>query len=193
MRILAVLEHEDKLVLAAVQRTHARVVLRPDTDVLELGIGLLAGLEELAQVPPVHADEVQRSVTAVTSQVAAHPSQKRGELCFRHFTGSHRKLAVMCLAFAADVAVDGHIVRWIRENHLGALLSHEPRIAALVEGISAQGAVLAHLPQVTEFADSDVRGLWQLIRGILVAVARRGEVLDEQIDLSHLETGESQG
>ena len=62
MRVLAALKHEDKLVLGAVQRAHARVAFHPDTDILELRIRLLAGLDDLAQMSPVHADEVQRSV-----------------------------------------------------------------------------------------------------------------------------------
>ena len=45
--VAAVFEHEDKLVLAAVQRTHAAIVLDPDAEVFQLVIDAAAGGEEL--------------------------------------------------------------------------------------------------------------------------------------------------
>src|ERR1700704_426303 len=46
MRSASSLEDEDKLMLAAVQRAHAGIVLDPDTEILELGINLPAGGEQ---------------------------------------------------------------------------------------------------------------------------------------------------
>ena len=51
------LEHEDELVLGAVERAHAAVGLVPDAEVLELREHRLAGGKQLAHVAPVHADE----------------------------------------------------------------------------------------------------------------------------------------
>jgi hypothetical protein len=41
--VASVLEDKDELVLAAVERAHAGIVLDPDAQILELAIGLSAG------------------------------------------------------------------------------------------------------------------------------------------------------
>src|SRR5260370_9305420 len=60
VRVPAMLEQEHELVLAAVERAHAGIVLGPDAQVLQLGIAALAGGEQLPHVAPIHAYEVQR-------------------------------------------------------------------------------------------------------------------------------------
>src|SRR5215472_11608014 len=65
---MAVLEHEDQLVLAAVKRSHTAVVLRPHAQVLKFGIGLAPGREQLAHVAPVHTDEMERTLDAVAGK-----------------------------------------------------------------------------------------------------------------------------
>src|SRR6516225_4525688 len=53
-----VLEHQHKLVPAAVQRAHSGIVLDPDAEILQLAIGLAPSGQQLAEMAPIHADEV---------------------------------------------------------------------------------------------------------------------------------------
>src|ERR1019366_8786717 len=71
VRAAAMLEHEHQFVLAAVERSHAGIMFRPDADVLELGIGFFTGCKEFAHMPPVHADEVHGAIDAVTCEEPA--------------------------------------------------------------------------------------------------------------------------
>ena len=64
VRRVARLEDEDQLVLRAVERAHAAIGLRPDAEVLELGVGPACRGQDLALMAPVHADEVDRAVAA---------------------------------------------------------------------------------------------------------------------------------
>src|SRR5438105_7326573 len=60
----AVFEHEDKLVLAAVERTHAAIVLDPNTEVFQLAINAATGGQEFFGMAPIHANEVDRAGNA---------------------------------------------------------------------------------------------------------------------------------
>ena len=64
------LEHEYQLMLRAVERTHAAVRLRPDTQVLELAEGAVRGIQNFTHVAPVHADELDRTIDGMHSQVS---------------------------------------------------------------------------------------------------------------------------
>ena len=59
MRPAALLEDQDELVLAAIQRAHASIVLDPDAHILEFAIGLLADGEQFGEMAPIHADVMQ--------------------------------------------------------------------------------------------------------------------------------------
>src|ERR1700730_2047074 len=76
VRVLAVLEDEHELMLAAVERTHAGIVLGPHAQVLQLAIGALAGGEQLRHVPPIHTDEVERPDAAVAREEAQRVGQE---------------------------------------------------------------------------------------------------------------------
>ena len=53
------LEDQDELVLAAVERAHPAIVLDPDAEVFQFAIGAVAGGQQLVEMAPVHADVVQ--------------------------------------------------------------------------------------------------------------------------------------
>src|SRR5215216_5014381 len=53
----------DKLVLAAVERALASIRLHPHGDVDDVPIDSLGGCQQLANVPPIHAHEMNRTVT----------------------------------------------------------------------------------------------------------------------------------
>src|SRR4029077_8509610 len=60
--------HEDELVLATVEAAHATVGLDPDNEVFELTINGVAGGHHLGDMPPIHADIMDRTVAGVSDQ-----------------------------------------------------------------------------------------------------------------------------
>lgn len=56
------LEHEHQLMLRAIETAHAAIGLCPDAKVLEFGIAVARSGQDLAHMPPVHADEVDRAI-----------------------------------------------------------------------------------------------------------------------------------
>ncbi len=73
--------------------------------------------------------------------------------CGRHLAGGHRELLVLDLARAADVAGDRHVVGRVADNELRALVPQEGPIALRAEGIAAEQAVVAELPEVARPRD----------------------------------------
>jgi hypothetical protein len=67
------------------------VVLIPNAEIFQL-VTTLGGSEDLRHVPPVHADEMDRSVDAVGSQISEDCAEKRGELGRGHFVRRHHEL-----------------------------------------------------------------------------------------------------
>ena len=65
MPVATVLENEDELVPAAIQRAHAPIVLDPDAEIFEPAVGVVCGAKKLLDMAPVHTDEVDRAVSAV--------------------------------------------------------------------------------------------------------------------------------
>src|SRR5437763_13199699 len=63
-------EHEDELVLAAVQRAHPRIVLDPDAQIQKFGIDFAAGGEHLFHVPPIHKGVEQSAAKAESGLVS---------------------------------------------------------------------------------------------------------------------------
>ena len=68
--LAAVFEYKDELMLAAVERAHPGIVLDPDADVFELVIRLAASGQQLFDVPPIHADEMDGAVNAEGRKIA---------------------------------------------------------------------------------------------------------------------------
>src|SRR5271165_5888434 len=62
VRVTPLFKHEDKLVLAAVERAHSGIVLDPDAEIFQLAIDAVAGGQQLFDVTPVHADVLQGAV-----------------------------------------------------------------------------------------------------------------------------------
>src|SRR5262245_64677993 len=89
----ATFEHEDQLVLRAIERAHSGVRLIPDAHVLELGIDRASRRRDLGDVPPVHTDLMDRSIAAIGRQIAEYGRKKAREGLFRHFSAAHREVA----------------------------------------------------------------------------------------------------
>src|SRR5438874_7236108 len=62
MRLLADAEDANKLMLAPVERALAGVRLHPDSQVQDIVIHGVAGLEQLADVTPIDAYEMHRAI-----------------------------------------------------------------------------------------------------------------------------------
>ena len=102
---------------------------------------------------PVHADLVDRPVSAVAGRQTHEGGQEANELALAHLAGRHLEVSMVYRAQTADMAVDLYVVRRVGEHHLGALLAQQLLVGGLLQGAAAQEKVLAELPQVTKCAD----------------------------------------
>jgi hypothetical protein len=93
--VAAVLEDKNKLVLAAVERTHPGIILDPDAEVFQFAIGGTTGGQQLFHMAPVHADEMDGAVTAKRRQVAKRRAEKGREFGAVHLARSHREGAMV--------------------------------------------------------------------------------------------------
>src|SRR5579883_2468943 len=118
MRRLAILKGKDQFVLAAIERAHTSVVLGPHAYILELGIGIMTGREQLSHMAPIHAYEVNGAIGRGAGEVAQHGPQECRELGLGHLDRSHDELPMLHPARPGDVAPDGDIVGRIGEDHL---------------------------------------------------------------------------
>src|SRR5215467_14796221 len=118
MRAGTALEHEYQLVLRAIERTHAGVRLIPDAHVFELGIDRATRRRDLGEVPPVHADLMDRSIAAISRQIAEYGREKAREGLFRHFSAAHREVTMADAPEPTDVPVDRHVVGRVGEDEL---------------------------------------------------------------------------
>src|SRR5260370_6755490 len=117
VRVPAVLEDEHELVLAAVERAHAGIVLGPDAQVLQLGIGALAGGEQFAHVAPIHTDEMERPLEAKPGEEPESARQKLGELRLVHLARGHREFAMVDRPEPPAMPLDRNVVWRIGEYH----------------------------------------------------------------------------
>jgi hypothetical protein len=117
MPMAAVFEDEDQLVLAAVERAHPGIVLDPDTEVFQLAIGVATGGQQLFDMAPVHADEVQRTVNAECGEVAESLAEKGCEFGSVHLARGHREGAVVDRAEATCMTLDRHVVGRVGEDY----------------------------------------------------------------------------
>src|ERR1700732_946871 len=91
----AVLEHEHELVWASVKPAHARTVLDPHAHVQPFGIDRLRGIQEFADMPPIHGQEMERPIATISREKPAGLCQEFGELSLVHLAARHGKLAVV--------------------------------------------------------------------------------------------------
>ena len=175
----------------AIEGPHAAIVLGPYDEVLELGVVGGAGLQHLAHVPPVHADEVDRAVRAVRSEIGKGRRQKDCELIARHLARRHRKFAMADFAEAADVAFDRDVVGRIGEDHLGLLAVHQGGDDSWIERVAASKPVRSKPPDVAKAA---ARGSIVRIRKPVVcriASLLRRKAFDKLVDLGDREAGDT--
>src|SRR5437588_5753824 len=129
------LPHEHQLMLRAIETTHAGIALVPDTQVLELAVDLAAGGEHLPQVPPIHADLMDRAVDGVLGEALKHRLQEIREFGLAHLATAHGKIAMTNATEAADIAVDHDIVWRVREYEFRLGAVEQPLVGGLIAGI----------------------------------------------------------
>src|SRR5258708_2056096 len=89
VRRAAGLERKDQLMAGAVEGAHPTVILDPHTEVLQFRVGAGSGGKYLAQVAPIHADEMDRALEAEGRQQAERRLQKLRKPAGRHFAAAH--------------------------------------------------------------------------------------------------------
>ncbi len=92
-------------------------------------------------MPPVHAHEVDRTVDAVRDVEAERLLEEAHELGLAHLAARHGELFVVVTAETGDVALDGDVVGRVDEHGPGPLVSEEPFVGELVQGVPTKEAV----------------------------------------------------
>ncbi len=187
----AILEDEDQLVLAPVQGAHPGIVLDPHTQILELGIDLQSGSQQLMLVSPIHAHVMQRPGGTVLNQQFQGGRQEPDELRLGHLPRGHQELAMAHPPFARDVTENGHVVGRVGEDQIRDSTLHQPAVGGSIESVTAKESMPAQLPQIARPTDRrSVDGYGKNIGGIRATTRRRREPFDPQIDFAH---GEARG
>src|SRR5262245_18776673 len=91
----------------------------------QLAVGVATGSQQLAEMAPIHSDEVQRAVEGECGEVPENASKKGGEFGPIHLAASHRERAMVDRPETAGVTIDRHIVGRVGERHRGPLLAHQ--------------------------------------------------------------------
>src|SRR5258706_5357185 len=136
---------------------------------------------------PVHKGVVDRAVCAVGYEVLKRLCQEGREVRRGHFTAAHCEIAVLDLALAADVTVNGNVV-WRVSYHQGCLgTAEQGAIATAVEGIAAEQPVIAEPPQVARSTDSRTDRREVVVRVTVGFCFRRH--IQNDVDFWNLKTG----
>ena len=96
---------KDQLVLGAVERPHARAALHPHHDVLELRVDLPTSRKQFIGVPPIHANVMNGSISAVLCEQSAGLVQELDELVAAELPRALGKLAMSNLALPGHMAL----------------------------------------------------------------------------------------
>ena len=175
----AVLEHEDQLVLAPVEGTHAGIVLDPHTHVFKFGINSERCGQQLVLMAPIHAHVVQGAGGAIPNQQFQGGGEKTGELGRGQLPGSHQELAVAHPPLAGHMTSDGHVVGRIGKDNSRRSPLQQPVVSGLIERVAAEQPMPTQLPEITRPADRRlVEDRRHLIGGIGVASRQYRQTFD---------------
>ena len=150
-------EDADEFVLAAVKRALSGIGLDPHRHVQRLAVDRAAGLEQLADMTPVHAYEVDGAVAGYRRRHRERLRQEGDKARARELTGCHREFGVLDATATDDIA-DANVVGRIEERHGGAVGADEPVDGVRIPRITAQDAVTAQFPEIARLAHSSGRG-----------------------------------
>src|ERR1019366_5507466 len=94
MRRVPVLEHENELMLRAIECAHAGVRFGPDAEVLQFEVRVVAGFEYFAEMTPIHADEKDGAVGERGLKRSEEANQKGFEFPHAHLARAHGEFAM---------------------------------------------------------------------------------------------------
>ena len=182
--------------LRAIERPHAAVGLVPDAQVLELGEDRLAGLEQLAHVTPVHADEGDRAVARERCGMPERLLQEAGERFDGHLARRPwRTRGGGFVPSPADMAVDRDVVGRVGEHEVRPLVPHQEVEVAL--GLRASPQISRCRPRQPDIAWPGDRGCRTVygkgtsILGLGGTVRRAlARLVEHEVDLGQREAGE---
>ena len=151
----------------------------------------MSGRQQLAHVPPVHADERDRPVAATPRHGAKRLAQEGGERRCRHLARGHRELGVLDAARAADMPVDRNVVRRIGEHQVDRLVAEQCRIVRVAPRVAADQLVAPEQPQVAAACHRVEGHCRDRIVGSRQGFrARLASVVEDEVDLGKAEPGQ---
>ena len=83
--------------------------------------------------------------------------EELSELGLRHFASTHGEFPVPNASHPANVAVNGDVVRRVREQQIGLLIDEQGGEVLMRAGIATDYLVAAELPDVTALRNLDAR------------------------------------
>jgi hypothetical protein len=104
VRFLADAEDADELMLRSIERSLVGARFIPDHQVQHLAVKFTADLDQIADVTPIDADEVDCALSRNARGVAERSREERSKLCLRHLTRGKGELGMLNAAGAADPA-----------------------------------------------------------------------------------------
>jgi hypothetical protein len=148
-------------VLAAVKRALTGVRFRPDHQVQHLIVHCAARLEQFAQMPPIHAHEMDGAGARHRRRRRQALLQELHKAGARELAGCHGKIAVLDLA-ATDDVTDADIVGRIQKGHRSAGVPQQASQVVGVARITARQAVTTQLPDIARCAHRSAFGPFRI-------------------------------
>src|SRR5215471_9165535 len=149
MRLVTDPEHENQLMLRAIERSHSRIGLVPDADIQKVAVDRLADRRDVIHMAPVHTDKVHCPVARDRRANPERLLQERSELRLVHFTGSHRKFPVA--PHGIRMFGNPHIVRRIQKRRIDRRwLAHQTTNKVEVPCVATTDTMLTEYPDVAK-------------------------------------------
>ena len=101
---LADAEDADELMLRSIERSLAGARFIPDHKVQHLAVKFTADLDQIADVTPIDADEVDCALSRNARGVAERSREERSKLCLRHLPRGEAELGMLDATSAANRA-----------------------------------------------------------------------------------------
>lgn len=134
--------------LGTVKSPHSGIVFMPYAQVSNWSYTFFPRLYDFFNMPPIHANIMQRTGFSERAQTFKRHTQKMCKLLAGHFAGGKFQFIVFYTAGPADMPVNFYIVRRVCKYHIGFLATHQCLQGFLLQGIAANQAVCPQLPNI---------------------------------------------
>ena len=98
---------------------------------------LIGSIRSLSDMPPIHANEMDRAVRAEVGEVGERAPEEGREFASGHFAGRHRKFPMSRFTQPRHVTRDPHVVRGIGQYHLGLFFAKKAFVAFRIKSVPA--------------------------------------------------------